>query len=76
MGWQEGGRFKREGTHVYLWLTHVHVWQRPIQYHEAIILQLKKAWGKKMESPRKRMGKTSLRDVISKICSGKESHNM
>lgn len=36
-----GGRFKREGTHIYLWLTHVDVWQRPTQYCEAIFLQLK-----------------------------------
>ena len=27
MGW--GGRFKREGTYVYLWLSHVDVWQKP-----------------------------------------------
>ena len=35
------GKFKREETHVYLWLTHVDVWQRPTQYCEAIFLQLK-----------------------------------
>ena len=23
-----GGRFKREGTHVYLWLIHVDLWQK------------------------------------------------
>ena len=29
--WEVGeGRFKREGTYVYLWLIHV-VWQKPIQ---------------------------------------------
>ena len=22
-GWEVGGRFEREGTHVHLWLTHV-----------------------------------------------------
>ena len=27
VGW--GGRFKREGTYVYLWLSHVDVWQKP-----------------------------------------------
>ena len=32
-----GGRFKREGAYVYLC---VDVWQKPAQYHEAIILQL------------------------------------
>ena len=25
--WEVGGRFKREGTYVYLWLIHVDVWQ-------------------------------------------------
>jgi len=25
------GRFKREGTYVYLWLIHVDVWQKPTQ---------------------------------------------
>ena len=32
MGWEVGRRFKREGTYVYLWLIHVDVRQRPIQY--------------------------------------------
>ena len=41
LGWEvEEGRFKREGTNVYLWLIHV-VWQKPIQYCKAITLQLK-----------------------------------
>ena len=35
-----GGRFKREGTYVYLWLIHVDVWQKPVQYCKASILQL------------------------------------
>ena len=35
------GCFKREETYVYLWLTHVDVWQKPTQYCKAIILQLK-----------------------------------
>ena len=26
-----GGRFKREGTYVYLWLIQVDVWQKPTQ---------------------------------------------
>jgi len=37
-----GGRFKREGTYVHLGLIHIVVWQKPIQYCKAIILQLKK----------------------------------
>ena len=41
MEWEVGGRFKREGTYVCLWLTHVDVWQKPEQYCEAVIIQLK-----------------------------------
>ena len=40
MGW-EVGKFKREGTYIYLWLIHTIVWQKPTQYCKAIILQLK-----------------------------------
>ena len=36
-----GGTFKREGTHVYLWLIDVDVWQKPTKFCKAIILQLK-----------------------------------
>ena len=39
VGW--GGRFKREGTYVYLWLIHADVWQKSTQYCRVIILQLK-----------------------------------
>ena len=41
MGREMGGRFKREGTYVYLWLIHVDVWQKPTQFCKAMILQLK-----------------------------------
>ena len=34
------GRFKREGTYIYPRLIHVNVWEKPIQYYKAIILQL------------------------------------
>ena len=40
MGWEVGGRFKGEGIYVFLWLIHVDVWQKLIQYSKAIILQL------------------------------------
>ena len=40
VGW--GGRVRREGTGVYLWLIHVGVWQKPAQDYKAIILQLKR----------------------------------
>ena len=36
------GRFKREGTYVYLRLIHAVIWQKPTQHCKAIILQLKK----------------------------------
>ena len=36
-----GGRFKREGTELCLWLIHADVWQKPTQYHREIALQLK-----------------------------------
>ena len=41
MGWEVRGKFKREGTYVYLWLILVDVWQKPIQHYKACILQLK-----------------------------------
>ena len=39
-GWEVGGRFKRKGAPVHLWLIHV-VLQKPIQYCKAVIFQLK-----------------------------------
>ena len=39
--WDGEGGPKREGTHVYLWLIHVDVWQKPTQFYKAVILQLK-----------------------------------
>ena len=50
MEWEVGGNFQREGTYVYLWLMHVDVRQKPTQYCNAIILQLKinKLRGKKI----------------------------
>ena len=48
MGW--GGRWEGGsgwGTHVYPWLIHVNVWQKPLQYCKAISLQLIKINGKK-----------------------------
>jgi len=42
------GRFKREGTYVYLWLIHVDVWQKPTQYCKVIILKLKIKFFKRM----------------------------
>ena len=41
MEWEVGGRLKREGTQVYIWLIHVDIWKRPTQCGKLIILQLK-----------------------------------
>ena len=44
LGWGgEGGErgVQERGAHVYLWLIHVDVWQKPSQYCKVIILQLK-----------------------------------
>ena len=41
-GVQGRGRFRREGTYVYLWLIHHVAWQKSTQYWKVIILQLKK----------------------------------
>ena len=40
-GWEKGGRFKRQGIYVYLWLIHADIWQKLTQYCKAIILWLK-----------------------------------
>ena len=41
LGWEMGGRLRREGTCVYPWLIHIDVWQKPTLYCKAIILHLK-----------------------------------
>ena len=41
MGWDMGGRFKREGTYVYLGLILVDIRQKLTQNYKVIILQLK-----------------------------------
>jgi len=41
MGRQVGGKFNREETYVYLWWSHVDVWQKPSKYCKIIISQLK-----------------------------------
>ena len=55
MGWEVEGTFKGEGTYVYLWLINVDIWQKPIQYCKAIILQIKKPKFKK-KTARGKMG--------------------
>ena len=46
MGREMGGSFKREETHVYLWLIHVEVWQKTTKFCKAIILKLKNKFKK------------------------------
>ena len=41
MGREMGGRFRREGIWIYLWLILADVWQKTTQFCKAIILQLK-----------------------------------
>ena len=41
MGQEMGGRLKREGRYVYLWLIHVGNGQKTTKFCKAIILQLK-----------------------------------
>ena len=48
-GRETGGRFKREGTYVHLWLIRVGVWQKSSQYCKVIVLQLKINKSKKKE---------------------------
>ena len=43
-----------EGTYIYIWMTHVDVWQKPTQFCKAIILQLKNKFKiRKRRNPRK-----------------------
>ena len=45
-----GGRLRREGAYVYLWLIRVVVWQKPTRYCKAIISQLKIGFFKKKKT--------------------------
>ena len=47
MGDRVGGRFKREGIYVYLYVICIAVWQKPAQHCKPIIFQLKKKRKKK-----------------------------
>ena len=63
MGREVGGRFKREGIYIYLWLIHVEVWQKTTKFCKAIILQLKnnflkKKWKKVKKKKKKRLAFT------------------
>ena len=62
MGWEVGGRFKRKGTYLCLWLIHADVWQNPSQYYTIIILQLKK-----IKEFFKRHARTSVGEKIENL---------
>ena len=48
---ESGGRFKRKRMSMYLWLTHVGIWQKLTEYCKAIIFQFKiKKFFKKLRS--------------------------
>ena len=59
MGKKMGGRFKKEGIYVYLWLIHVEVRQKTTKFCKAIILQLKNKLKK-----RKKLGKKACTNFI------------
>ena len=66
----EHQRFKREGTHLYLWLMHVDIWQRPTQYCKTTILQLKiKTFLKKCKVE---IWMTTNKDGVLKVRSSEE----
>ena len=53
MGWEAGGRLKREGAYICLWLVHVDVWLKPTQYCRVIYLAIKNDFFKKRHSDSK-----------------------
>ena len=59
MGDRVGGRFKREGIYVYLYLICIAVWQKPAQHCKPIIFQLKKKRKKKTHIGLKKKSKSN-----------------
>ena len=47
---EAGEGFRMGGTHVYLWLIHVDVWQKPSQYCKVNILQLNNFFPKRIQN--------------------------
>ena len=61
IGWRgrwEGG--SGWGIHVYPWLIHVNVWQKPLQYFKVISFQLIKKKGKKKEKEDRKLQKKKI----------------
>lgn len=55
-----GGRFKREGTCICLWLIHAVVWQKATPHRKAINLQLKVKTKKQKTATREKLPPTYL----------------
>ena len=53
MGWRVGEREVQDGQniYIYLWLSHVFVWQKPTQHCKVIILQLRTNLERRCISP-------------------------
>ena len=69
-----GGKFKREGTYVYLWLMHDDIWQKTTKFCKAIILQLKNKLIKKHTHtgiPKPLVAKSLFRMPLLLLLSGK-----
>ena len=50
MTYRVGREIKEGGTHVYVWLIHFVIWQKPIQHCKAVILQLKRNLKRSIET--------------------------
>ena len=66
---REAGRWFGMGTHVNPWLSHVNVWQKPLQYCKVISLQLIKTNEKKRKERKKlpTMQGTRVQSWVGKI---------
>ena len=63
MGQEMGGRFKREGISVYIWLIHVEVSQKMTKFYKAINLKLKK------KNKKKKKGKNVVQfSSVTPVC--------
>ena len=67
-GWVVGGKLKREGTYLCLWLIHVDVWQKPTQYCRAIILQLIFLFLKRSSQNSRKSDEFPLFSSVTQLC--------
>ena len=65
MGREMGGRFKREGIYVYLWLIHVEVWQKTTNSVKQSSFNKKKKIEKKLQKTCFFMGKRAYTRLSS-----------